>query len=205
VHQDGAAYDKLKNCSLSERLSVVIGVARGLSAVHRSGLVHGDVRPANIVYAITPSGCVPKIIDFDSSFFSADPPRPANFLGDPACYSPELARYIAGIGKGENVTTKSDVFSLGVLAAELLGARRLAEANAPLYAWKVVSQCTALHVWPAEVPQQVRSLVDQNAQHITAQTARPSRGSFRVGVACAHLWPRPMRRWNPGSSRQEMQ
>jgi eukaryotic-like serine/threonine-protein kinase len=161
VHQEADAYDRLKCSSLKEIVSVILGITRGLAGVHVNDLVHGDVRLANIICAITPSGYIPKIVDFGSSFFSAAPPSPENFVGDPAYYSPELASYIAGIGVGNDITIKSDVFALGLVAAELLGAHRLGGPGVAQYAWEGVSQCRPLHAWPRKVPQQVQSLVEQ--------------------------------------------
>lgn len=96
-------------------------VARGLEEAHVRGLVHRDLKPGNIFFALDDRGdVIPKVLDFGIS--KATTPGADDLmktttgavLGSPAYMSPEQA-------KGEpDVDGRADVWSLGVILYEAL-------------------------------------------------------------------------------------
>ncbi|MEC3956096.1 serine/threonine-protein kinase [Nocardia sp. CDC153] len=100
-------------------------VAEALAAAHKAGIVHRDVKPANILVA--DDGTV-KITDFGISRATGDVTvTSTGFLaGTPAYLSPEVAR-------GENPEPASDVFALGsTLYAAVEGKPPFGEGDNPL-------------------------------------------------------------------------
>ncbi|MBX3280047.1 MAG: protein kinase [Acidobacteria bacterium] len=115
---------------LSEALEIGIQVAGALSAAHRAGIIHRDIKADNIM--LRPDGYV-KVLDFGlakltETFVSgagAEPEaatRPLNatspgvIMGTVSYMSPEQAR-------GFKVDARSDLFSLGVVIYEMLTGR----------------------------------------------------------------------------------
>jgi len=98
--------------SLAEALELLSQVAAALDYAHQNGIVHRDVKPANIM--IEPSGQV-KVMDFGIAKLDSGPNLTAtgNIMGTPNYMSPEQAR-------GEKVDGRSDLFSLACILYECL-------------------------------------------------------------------------------------
>jgi serine/threonine-protein kinase len=104
-----------------------------MQAAHEAGIVHRDVKPANIM--VRPDGLV-KILDFGIAKLIEKEPEPARFgerdaagentnpgtiLGTARYMSPEQA-------DGSKVDARSDIWSFGVVLDEMLGGRTAARA-----------------------------------------------------------------------------
>lgn len=114
-------YRRVKALSVPMAVEVVRQIALGLDALHRSGIVHRDVKPSNVFVIERPDGgLLVKLIDLGIARAVSEPALTIDGmrLGTPAYMSPEQAR-------GErNVGPTSDIFSLGVVCFELLTGRR---------------------------------------------------------------------------------
>ncbi|WP_127479370.1 serine/threonine-protein kinase [Nocardioides pantholopis] len=98
--------------------------ADGLGAAHAAGIVHRDVKPANLL--VTPDRQV-KITDFGIARATEGLglTQTGQVMGTPQYLSPEQAR-------GQTATPASDVYSLGVVAFECLAGRRPFQADTPV-------------------------------------------------------------------------
>jgi serine/threonine-protein kinase len=94
---------------LQEAREIASQFLAGLEAIHQAGLVHRDLKPENIM--ITRSGRV-VVMDFGIAKGLADR-KTGTVSGTPAYMAPEQAR-------GEEVDSRADVFSAGVVLAEMI-------------------------------------------------------------------------------------
>jgi Tol biopolymer transport system component len=113
---------------LGEALAIAHQIADGLEAAHDKGIIHCDLKPANI--KIAPTGAV-KVLDFglaQMTLGSLDGVHPSAALsgrhgvvaGTPAYMSPEQAC-------GQRVDSRSDIWAFGCVVFELLTARAVFE------------------------------------------------------------------------------
>jgi len=99
---------------LAEKIRLLIGVSLGLEYAHRAGVVHRDVKPANV--RVLENGSV-KIMDFGiakAMGATSGLTGQGIAVGSMGYMSPEQI-------SGDPIDARSDVFSFGVLAYELFG------------------------------------------------------------------------------------
>ncbi len=114
--------EEIARLPLDKILLIAKSVCHSLRILHDLDIVHGDLKPDNILIKKTTMGYSGKLIDFDDSYFNQCPPKERDGLvGTPEYYSPEQAAYIMDeeeeIG-GETLTLKSDIFTLGIILSE---------------------------------------------------------------------------------------
>ena len=85
-------------------------LAGALTRAHRAGIIHGDVKPANIL--VTEDGNV-KLGDFGIARFATQVSGSGRMMGTPAYLSPEQIH-------GEPQNTRSDLFSLGIVLYQMV-------------------------------------------------------------------------------------
>jgi serine/threonine protein kinase len=155
-------------------MDVVAQVAAGLQAAHVEGLVHRDIKPANILLA---SGRIVKVTDFGIAHAvgSAAVTPIGEMVGTPGYLSPEQVA-------GEQVTSASDLYALGVVAYEcLVGAPPF--AGMPLEI-SVAHRDRPLPPLPPSVPADVATFV----MHLTAKDpARRPGSAAEVALSAGRL------------------
>ncbi len=108
--------------STRERLELFINVCYAVQHAHQKGIIHRDLKPSNVMITMLDGQPVPKVIDFgvakaieqrltEKTLFT----RYDQLVGTPTYMSPEQADL-----SGQDVDTRSDIYSLGVLLYELL-------------------------------------------------------------------------------------
>ena len=102
-----------------ERLALFGDVCSAINHAHQKGVIHRDIKPSNVMITLHGEKPVVKVIDFgiakateggkltEKTLFT----RFEQFIGTPVYMSPEQASW-----SGLDVDTRSDIYSLGVLA-----------------------------------------------------------------------------------------
>jgi serine/threonine protein kinase len=109
----------------SDVAPLVIGVGRALEHAHSEGVIHRDVKPANV---LLPSPDWPLLVDFGLAKLTdalGDITQPGASLGTPAYLSPEQAG-------GETIDQRADVYGLGVVLYESLTGEIPCQSKSPL-------------------------------------------------------------------------
>ena len=108
--------------SISQRLELFTGVCQAVQHAHQKGIVHRDLKPSNILVTIVDGRAVPKVIDFGVAKATAgkltDESLSTQFgalVGTLEYMSPEQADLTC-----EDIDTRADIYSLGVILYELL-------------------------------------------------------------------------------------
>ncbi len=125
-------YCDRESLSLRERIELFYQVCVGIKHAHQKGIIHRDLKPSNVMVTHYDGVPVPKIIDFgiakaidqtltEKTLFTSY----GNMIGTPEYMSPEQAEM-----SGQDIDTRADVYSLGVLMYELL------TGTTPFYHWK---------------------------------------------------------------------
>ena len=111
-----------KKLTIEQRLRLFEQVCEGVQHAHQKGIIHRDLKPSNILVTMQGDRPVPKIIDFgiakattqsltDVTVFTYQ----GQLLGTPEYMSPEQVDLAT-----QDIDTRSDIYSLGVVLYELL-------------------------------------------------------------------------------------
>lgn len=97
--------------SLTDKIEIIIGVLNGLTYAHKRGIVHRDMKPANI--RVNEEGRA-LIMDFGIAYTtSSNVTKTGLILGTPNYMAPEQVT-------GSQITPQTDIFAVGVVLYELL-------------------------------------------------------------------------------------
>ena len=106
---NGTSYSKRwRQLPLAERLRILAQVAEALDYAHHQGVVHRDVKPANVLLT---ANDVSKLSDFGLSMLAEQGDQMRIIRGTPHYMSPEQTR-------GGRLDYRTDLYSLGVMIYE---------------------------------------------------------------------------------------
>ncbi|MGH7481287.1 MAG: serine/threonine-protein kinase [Longimicrobiales bacterium] len=101
-----------RRLDVTDALRTAIHIGAGLYHTHRSGFLHLDLKPANLLLR----GSVPLLVDFDAARRAQPRRRPRKLLGTAPYMAPEQVRQ-------EAPTTAADVYGLGAVLYEMVTGR----------------------------------------------------------------------------------
>jgi WD40 repeat protein/predicted Ser/Thr protein kinase len=108
--------------TIEERLKLFVKVCEAIQHAHQKGIIHRDIKPSNIQVCIQDEQAIPKVIDFGVAKALSQPltertlvTEQGQLIGTPEYISPEQAEMT-----NQDIDTRSDIYSLGVVLYELL-------------------------------------------------------------------------------------
>jgi len=111
--------------TIDERLALFLQICEAVQHAHHKGIIHRDIKPSNIQVCIEGEHFIPKIIDFGVAKALSQPltertlvTEQGQMVGTPEYMSPEQAQLT-----NQDIDTRTDIYSLGVLLYRLLTAK----------------------------------------------------------------------------------
>jgi serine/threonine protein kinase len=108
--------------TIEQRLNLFLHVCEAIQHAHQKGIIHRDLKPSNILVVIEDQEMVPKVIDFGVARAISQPltertlyTEQGQLIGTPEYMSPEQANLTS-----QDIDTRTDIYSLGVVLYELL-------------------------------------------------------------------------------------
>lgn len=179
-----------------EALRILVEAARGVAAGHRAGIVHRDVKPANVFLVGDDEIVAVKILDFGiAKPLEDDGEQGLTTIGSlphsPAYASPEQ------LDMSAPVTASSDVYQLGLIAFEMLAGRRPfnEEERAAVRAGEDVP-LPATEAW-GRVPERIRDVV-RRALRPRPGDRYPDAASFAEALTASQVVEEDATAFHPG-------
>ena len=140
-------------------LFVARPILSALGHAHSRGVVHRDVKPANILLARTPTGVVPKLMDFGVAHVTPvegaeAPTRVGQVIGTPAYMAPEQVL-------GQEVDARTDLYALAVTLYEMATGEEpfVADTDFELMNEVVAGHYPPLDTLRSDLPQELRDTI----------------------------------------------
>ena len=172
------AIDRQLLGTLDEKLNVLDSVLAALDYAHAKGVVHRDVKPANIHLGRDRQAV--KLMDFGlARVNTSEMTQEGIVLGTPNYMSPEQAL-------GDKVDGRSDIFSAGAVLYEILTGHKPFEADTtPSVLFQVVhKQPPPVRRWVPDMPAAIVAVVNRSLEKDLKQRF-PSAGDMRAALSIA--------------------
>ncbi len=174
--------------SLAEICNVLIEVTHALEAVHEANIIHRDLKPENIFLARRRNVMTVKLLDFGIAKLLGPEPglndetRPGILIGTPRYISPEQV-------SGKPLDGASDVYTLGVVAFELMAGRTpfVGDDSFELFEKHAKLKPPKLSAFNADIPPAADALVAAMLAKDPAE--RPSLAVIRAALETLRTMP----------------
>jgi serine/threonine protein kinase/tetratricopeptide (TPR) repeat protein len=202
-------------CSIEEAVDIIMQIADALAQAHERGIVHRDIKPSNVI--VTPQNRA-KVLDFGVAKFDPAPldndqtaslfstefvkTTPGAVIGTFAYMSPEQAL-------AKDVDHRSDIFSLGVVAYELVAGHPAFTGNSSLAVVDAIlhSDPPPIARYNLQTPPELEAIVRrmlEKSPELRYQSLRDVRADLDAlkRESLTRLLPGPSYETNPGYSTQ---
>ncbi len=167
-----------KYLTAAESLRIMRSVLNALATAHQEGIVHGDIKPANIMYDQQKKHYI--VTDFGAAY-SAHRVQldEKKIIGTPAYMSPEQL-------SGARIDGRSDLFSLGVTIYQLLTGRQpFSGEKLSLLKKNILEQKVDLD--PLSVPDPIKRVLEKALQKKTYQRFADANQMLKAVIYCQEM------------------
>lgn len=178
VEATGLSPQEISLLPFAQKKLILISVAHSLSILHGSMIVHGDLKPDNILIKQKNKDMyVAKLIDFDNSYISKSPPEisdESDIVGTENYYSPEMGLYIKRDPRinTTDLDTNSDIYALGIIFCQYLTGDIPIFPREYRYTWESSLSGSTPQINPKGIPKRLEELV--NKMLLSDPKSRPS-------------------------------
>ncbi|MBQ8972405.1 MAG: protein kinase [Clostridia bacterium] len=161
---EAVGIEEVRCMTAEDQLRVCKALVHCLGQLHKSGIVHADIKLDNILFRRLPSGKVTgKLIDFDNCFWERQPPQPDEEIHCDLVYMAPETFMMMQTEEG-TLTRAIDVFALGIVFHQILTGKAPAFDSSKFdYPFEAVLGGERLEV-SAEIPNEWRQLIERMLQ-----------------------------------------